>query len=115
MLCVNHSAAVKTGRIHAMGEDITIKLQRESPTTSCALFEIRENKITTKTIDNRYINIYPYKYYYFNSNIYRENSEATKQSGAGPNVCFIKINGNFVLYVRNAFDIKNRNPDPGCS
>lgn len=115
MLCVDHSKDVKTGRIHEMGEDMVIKLQRKGPRTSCVPFKIKDNQISVKTINNRTVNIAPYKSYYFSSNTYRNNGEANKQSGAGPNICFTKQNGEFILHVVNGGDLTNKIAGFGCS
>ena len=115
MLCVTHSTDVKTGRIHAMGEDMVIKLQRVAPKTSCVPFKIKDNQISVKATDNRTVNIVPYKAYYLHSDIEKNNGEGAKQSGSGPDICFTKKNGDFILHVVNGGDFTNKIAEFGCS
>lgn len=115
MLCIDHSKDIKVGRMTAMREDMIIELQRQNSKTSCALFEFDNNEILTKTTDDRIDNIIPNKPYYFNSNIYKNNGEADTASGFGPNLCFTKKNGDFILHVVNGEDLTNRLADFGCS
>ena len=114
MLCVTHATDIKIGYISFMVDDVVVKLQRVAPKTSCVPFKIKDNQISVKTTDDRTVNIVPYKAYYLHSDIKKNNGEGAKQSGLGPEICFTKEDGGFILHVVNGGDTTNKIEEFGC-
>ena len=82
-----------------MGEDMVIKLQRKGPRTSCVPFKIKDNQIWVKTINNRTVNIAPYKSYYFSSNTYEIMVRLINNQGLGQIFALLSKMENFTCML----------------